>query len=280
MPTLNIAESFDHGPPGGTRASSEQFPDAHISGQSTLLAEAPGFALEVSYRNIWNRHANDVLRNVNLTRHRLASWEPTRQLLVEADVSDAAALQLINPVDLALSAHHPGEIVSLNQHIVGTARSDKCWYRCTPRGNKFFAVLDYKRPAVIRNWEFEEAMTNMDRYDQMVYKVQQSGRLFEGNSEILLKQAVNYADQYQTKYIAFFDWDMLLLLVMADQEGISGGTWCYATLIRNRGNVRRALLGFLERAYLASCRGESDLPSFIPPADDAGAGSSRRGRRR
>lgn len=93
--------------------------------------------------------------------------------------------------------------------------------------------------------------------------------LFDRNSRILLKQAVNYANVYRTKYIAFFDWNVLVLLVLANQEGNDGGEWCHVTLVSDRLNIRRALLGFLERAYRVSI-GDPTLP----PLSAAGRHSS------
>ncbi|POR37870.1 Uncharacterized protein TPAR_01936 [Tolypocladium paradoxum] len=221
MPPRSITESFDRSLPTGARGEDEGYPLAHVSGPSTENADPPLFAFEVSY-DIWNRYANDVLGVVNLTQHRLASWEDTRLLLAEADVSDAAAAQLINPVDLALSIRHPGRITSLNQYQVGSARADKCWYRPTSTGVNYFAVLDYKRPAVIRDWEIEDAFVlRGDRFDQEVAIARDEGSLFEENSLILVKQAVNYASQYNTDYVALFDWNSLLLFVMGDPAALT-----------------------------------------------------------
>lgn len=278
MPSINIGESFNTALPDEVVV--DPSPEAHISGPSTGLAEAPGFAFQVRFR-AWNIHADDCLRRVNLSRHKLASWEDTRELRVEADVADAAAAHLINPVDLALSARHPGEITCLNQHpITPTVRADKCWLWGPPENDVAFAVLDYKRAGVIRASEIEMAFVPPEQYAWYEEAVLRDGSRFAGNAWILLKQAVNYADQYETRYIAFFDWNTLLLLVLADQEGPTGGFWCYASLIRDRRNMRRALLGFLERAYQAKM-GADNLPPLIPPVADASAGSSsrRRGRR-
>lgn len=278
MPT--ISESFDHALPTGVRSESDASPDAHVSGPSTQNAEPPGFAIKVSYQDIWNTYANSVLSNVDLTGSRLASWENTRRLLAEADVSDASSPQLINSVDLALDARHPRVVITLNQRAINSARTDKCWFRYTSGGPISFAVLDYKRPGVIRNTEIEAALVKQEHYDQHVAAVQRDGSYFGGNSFILLKQAVNYANQYNTKYVAFFDWETLFLIFLDDQEGTSGGMWCCATVIRDRKKMRRALLGFLERAYQASVAGgEQCLPPLLPPSS-AGGSKSGKGRAR
>lgn len=278
MPSTNIGESFNTSLPD--EVAIYWSPDAHVSGPSTQMAEPPGFALQVRFQDAWNVYANDILRRVNLSRHKLASWEDTRQLLVEADVSDAAAAHLINPIDLALSARYPGQITCLNQHaITPTVRADKCWLWGNEESYVAFAVLDYKRTGVIRDSEIESAFVRLDDFQWHEQMVAQDGSRFGGNALILLKQAVNYADQYQTQYVAFFDWNTLLLLVLDDQEGPNGGIWCHASLIRNRGNMRRALLGFLARAYQASL-GDNDLLPLIPPVAGAAESSGRKRRRR
>lgn len=201
-------------------------------------------------------------------------------MFVEGDVSDASSPQLINPVDLALDARHPREIITLNQHLVDNARSDKCWCRHTREGLITFAAFDYKRPGVIRKKEIEAAFVQQELYDRHVISMQQVGSYFKGNSFILLKQAVNYANRYKTKYVAFFDWVTLLLIFLGDQEENSGGIWCCATLIDDRKKMRRALLGFLERAYQASIAGgEQHLPPLIPPSSAATKNGKGRARR-
>lgn len=197
-------------------------------------------------------------------------------------MEDASAVHLINPVDLALSTWHPNEIVSLNQHTSGTARVDKCWLRRIPGGTRPFAALDYKKAGVIREDEYQEALRDPANYQQLANHAWGTDSSFTGNSAILLKQGVNYANQYETKYIAFFDWNSLLLLVLTDQEGTSGGMWCYATLVRDRAHMRRALLGFLERAYRASVAGSEvnlapQMP-YVPVGHIATASGLRRGR--
>ncbi|RSL78765.1 hypothetical protein CEP51_007929 [Fusarium floridanum] len=115
-------------------------------------------------------------------------------------------------------------------------------------------MLDYKRPGVIRFNEFTRACCAPDEFDRRLARLGGKPTSFEGNAEILLKQAVNYACLYQTKYIAFFDWETLVLIYLGNIEKRIGGNWCHVEIVTDRRQMRRALLGFLEAAY-QSCGG-------------------------
>ncbi|KAK5995187.1 hypothetical protein PT974_03584 [Cladobotryum mycophilum] len=138
---------------------------------------------------------------------------------------------------------------------------DRVWscYDAKAEDWKRFAIVDYKRPGVIRRDEFRKALKERDYLDK---SHKEAPELFKKNSETLMKQAVNYADQYSTKYVALFDWDTLVLFYMESQDGNTGGECYFVTIIHNRKHMRRALLGFLERAYRANIQGEDVLDSF------------------
>ncbi|RMJ09803.1 hypothetical protein CDV36_010570 [Fusarium kuroshium] len=126
MPATTIFAAFDEHMPVRTDPIAED-PKAHISGPSTLKSEAPKLGLRL--QNFFAPLATNLIRG-HLKNSYLATWEETRRLIVEADVSDAAAPQLINPVDLALAAHHPKEIYHFNQEYIknyasASARVDK-----------------------------------------------------------------------------------------------------------------------------------------------------------
>ncbi|KAH6974731.1 hypothetical protein EDB80DRAFT_880231 [Ilyonectria destructans] len=271
MPSITIAHSFNvELPPGVGNAAAV---GTHISGRSTEMAEPPvlGYNTPLS---AWTPFADTLLHdhniNAKLRDDRLATWEDTRKFRVEADVSDASAVQLMNPVDLAISVGHAGQIHDLNQHVVHdtesshSARADKCWVWYRDGRPNYFAVLDYKKVGTLIDGEFFAAMPPPGQPHEVSIAQSRGVSYFDGNSYILLKQAVNYADQYGTRYVAFFDWNCLVLLFLEEQEELDGGQWCYLTLIRRRENIRPALLGFLERAFQSSVLGESRLPRFGP----------------
>ncbi|RTE73953.1 hypothetical protein BHE90_011615 [Fusarium euwallaceae] len=268
MPATTILASFDEAVPIRTDPIVED-PKAHISGPSTSAAEPPKFGLRL--QNFFARISLSPLNHSCLRDSYLATWEETRSLRLEADVSDASALQLINPVDLALSAHHPRQIFQLNQEVVdgdgGRARADKTWHQRLDPHTRRFAVLDYKRPGVIKPEEFNHALYGQEQLAQRISAAGEISTLFSANSNILLKQAVNYSLQYETKYIAYFDWDTLLLIYLQDAEDINGGIYCYIELLTDRSQFRRALLGFLEAAYQSQGGHGRRGPTYPTPYD-------------
>jgi hypothetical protein len=148
-----------------------------------------------------------------------------------------------------------------------TARADKSWMRRT-RSNRsgweHFAVLDFKRPSTIDLDEIMQACINPLHLRRELARLA-SASAFENKSEIILRQAVHYAHTYNTPYVAFFDWDTLFLIVLADQdeEEMIGGEYCYVTVVQDKRLMRRALLGFLARAMESSLNGgERGLPQF------------------
>lgn len=62
--------------------------------------------------------------------------------------------------------------------------------------------MDYKKIGVIRDDEFNDACVPSEQCSDFVAR---QDCLFEGNSLILLKQAVHYTHSYGTNYVAFFD---------------------------------------------------------------------------
>lgn len=168
----------------------------------------------------------------------LAGWETSRRFEsngdVNGDVTSAATVQLLNPVDLALAARPGREIVSLNQHTAYTepvrphnARADKCWVWYDERDKPHYvAVLDYKKLGTIVEGEFGKAILPPGTdHRWQVHRMFERGRhtLFKDNSAILMKQATNYANQYSTRYVAFFGWNCLILLYLVDAEENNGG---------------------------------------------------------
>ncbi|OAA58493.1 hypothetical protein SPI_06566 [Niveomyces insectorum RCEF 264] len=253
-------------------------PAAVVSGSSTRAAEPPGIALPVPFR-AWNSLADDILNNHSV-RNRLAgsylpSWEEGRYFGVEGDVVDASCLQLTNPVDLVLSARHRHKTLILNQHSVNNqdARADRIWYkRSDPAipnefilsGTGTIAILDYKRAGVIRPYEFAQASVSQSYFNQMTDTATYASFSFESNSSIIMRQAVHYANSYNTRFVAFFDWTCLLLIVLDDLEENLGGEYCYITLVTERAQMRRALLGFLEGAYQICAGHKANFDDLLP----------------
>ncbi|OAA62533.1 hypothetical protein SPI_04073 [Niveomyces insectorum RCEF 264] len=276
---MHILQSFDQPLPNGEdRQHYDQYPAAVVSGPSTLAAEAPRAGITVSY-SFWNRYATRILGSdqvaQGLAGKHLASWEDGRYFDVEGDVVSAAGIQLMNPVDLALCAQWPTELRFFHEHTALTVdggsqvRADRVWVlRDGSETNNpdYIAVLDYKRVGTIRPSEFRSACMSWNGF---VSGTHGYGSRFAENASILMKQAVSYAHKYNTKYIALFDWDCLVLLVLANAEDNWGGNYCFVTTIVDKRRMRRALLGFVAMAFVSHNQGMPD--NFDDLYDEVGA---------
>ncbi|KAL2885054.1 hypothetical protein HOO65_080004 [Ceratocystis lukuohia] len=238
----------------------------HVSGSSTAYAEAPYLAFHTDLV-LWEMYADRILQRLHASDsfscNYLATWEPCRRLVNEADVADAAAVQLMNPVEMAFCAIHGSRIKSLNNSAApNRSRADKVWMRYDAvRGWTHFAILDYKKIGTINEDEVFRACVSPSDYHSTV---DSQVSLFRGDILTIIKQGVNYSESYETRYIAFFDWDVLLLLYFGDRIGTTGGSWCSLAIITDKRHMRKALLGFLERAYKSSVSGEARLSSIVP----------------
>lgn len=116
----------------------------------------------------------------------------------------------------------------------------------TELGN--FAILEYKSYGTISPQEFENAKLTRQVHGPWV--ADRHVCRFDDKSGILMKQAVHYAYSFGTKYVALFDFRTLVLLYMKDLQDNDGGFQCLATVIKSKSKMRRALLGFLAKAYL------------------------------
>ncbi|KAH7159543.1 hypothetical protein B0J13DRAFT_616356 [Dactylonectria estremocensis] len=282
MARKNILQCFESAIPEYVGMALEDAPNrTHTSGYKTKEAEPPAFSIPYG-RHHYIRRADDLLRErivyTSIRSHYLATWERTRYLQVEADVSDAAATQLLNPVNLTIcAAHRNTEIRCLHQRTLHDVRADVVW--CYPSDDdddndeslRYFAALEYKRPGAIDEDEFESAeLLENETYRQAKdrgYRTMAGDdtdpSLFRGKSCKFLKQATTYANVYETKYVALFDWNFLVLLYMERQDveevDVVGGDFCRVTIVRNKAFFRRALLGFLQEAYLASTEPNANL---------------------
>ncbi|KAH7322393.1 hypothetical protein B0I35DRAFT_425754 [Stachybotrys elegans] len=188
----------------------------------------------------------------------LATWEPSRYLRTEGDVTCASSPQLMNPVDLVLSASHQTSIRVLNEatsHKAG--RPDRVWdLAAHGQSVKHFAVLDYKRIGSLKKDDFRPRLSHYEHARRHNDFSAQSWP--DDNANKVLRIATAYAKGWKTRYVAMFDWDLLILLVMERAHGSDGGEWCRVTFVHDRPKMRLALLGFLEGAYLAATQRDTN----------------------
>lgn len=245
MPTT-IFESFSTGFSGASVASSASS-GAHVSGSTTEACDPPGFALEIPYQT-YAAIADTALNQCesSLSQKYLADWETGIILRSEGDVVASSAVYLNNPVQLALEATAEKIYTHRSEVTQGSrTRADKIYYR----HKTSFAVLDYKMPGVLNRSEFQYGIIRS--YDNFAAaRYQGRTNRYYDNLELrfartLLKQSVHYSEAYRTPFIALFDWNTLILLVLHKREDSRGGDYCYITIVDDRKRFRKALLGFL-----------------------------------
>ncbi|KAI1738461.1 hypothetical protein F4680DRAFT_467410 [Xylaria scruposa] len=240
--------------------------DAHLSGTTTLQTDPPRFCVLISHE-AW---VLSGLQSVDRVGRELdTEYTSLRENAMchqnESDVVRGAAIYLLHPVNQALSALLAGSIRCLSEKGENTVRADIVFQRY--RGNRwrYMAVVEFKSRGVIVGHEFRQAARTITRTspvsEHVRLAVRAGGTFFGDDSKTLMKQASAYAIQYATQYVAFFNWDYLILIrfVQFDPRGklrdriINGvGDYCELSMIKyDRGShlMRAALLGFLTEAY-------------------------------
>lgn len=244
LPIIKDWPTFDH---NGTEKPAPKL------GTETKRASPPRWWVEVPY-NHWADQANAILDKLKKDKKSVVAKtcvpekEPGMFLMTEGDVVRCSTLYLAHPVHMAFGHFYgdPNFVFTAEASKSNIARADMLY--STSKTN--FAVLEYKASGVIRKQEFDKAeLTENKRASFMAEPFECN---FHGNSKVLMTRAVHYASSYDTKYIALFDYRTLVLLYMDCVNGKDGGFHCLATIISKPENMRRALLGFLATAYLAS----------------------------
>ncbi|KAI1313502.1 hypothetical protein F5Y03DRAFT_389802 [Xylaria venustula] len=261
-----ILRSFEESLPLYQDDNSSLSTDIQLSGESTRRTDAPKFWTNVG-DSYWEKGASTLgnKRYHNHLKHLdfefIYRKEQAIELLVEGDVTRAAALYLLHPVNQVLSALKPNTRC-LSEHAANRIRTDVS-YRIS---GSTFAVIEFKKRGTIRLNEFAAACRLIDnnqpnRQTQINQYIEEASSnrdrtFFKGNSLKMMKQAANYAVKEGTCHVALFDWDCLVLItfginIRADQEtrtANGAGEWCHIAIVENPAKMRKALLGFLVEA--------------------------------
>jgi hypothetical protein len=252
---------------------------AHVSGTTTEHTEPPKYHSTRALADYTNAGQTAVTAvQQGLHQHYMPSDEDLFVHRAEADVVRSAALYLLHPVNMALNLRSLVTYKCCSEFKKNTVRCDIVYSRRVGNTNTTtpFAVVEFKNRGVVdRNqhpWDqaltsnrttgalltqqvFAAAPFNGD-IDEVVGQAptNAAGEItyFEENPLILLKQAASYAITYRTRYVALFDWDTLILVYFNDLSVANkfGGDGVQTTVIRNKGQMRLALLGFLELALV------------------------------
>jgi hypothetical protein len=198
----------------------------------------------------------------------------------EADVVRSAALYLLHPVNMALSFRGPRNYKCSSEYTGNTGgkvRSDVVFFRQNGGPNmQPMAVLEFKnrgildhRPDLWNNTLTAQRSTGALLTQEVLASARFGGNLknvvdyapdnielgqmtyFDGNPLILVKQAAAYAIVNKTRYVALFDWNTLILIHFHQLDLVSKhcGDGIRTTIIREKAEMRLALLGFLELAH-------------------------------
>lgn len=260
--------------------------NSNPSSSSITTAETnpPKFAHEIEQRD-WIDTCNNIINGLpgnELENEGLDSKEAIMYHKCEADVVRSAALYILHPLNQALSAHPAttGAITCLAEHSSNGLRADITYFRNpavpSPGAEKrAFAVVEFKRRGLIDAGEFRTAQ-KLDASHSVQDVMNQKNNIcakaasktdatfYAKYSCTLMKQAAAYATAQRTRYIALFNWDVLVLvrfsgLRLLDSNGrlrekddliIEGvGEWCQTTIITQSERMRPALLGFLGEAF-------------------------------
>lgn len=198
----------------------------------------------------------------------------------EADVVRTAALYLLHPVCQALNANPTiyRTFASQCEDAADGVRTDITFYKRTNGPDRPFAVVEFKRRTVIKRSEMDAAIRPYDPnaptaaadLNAIVTAIRTAGgaqahpTLFKSGSKHLIKQASAYAITNRTRYVALFDYDHLVCFYFPtldhnQQAGLAvnnaGGAGDYVEIdiypfTTESNQMRRALLGFLEEAYV------------------------------
>ncbi|KAI0517547.1 hypothetical protein F5B22DRAFT_109559 [Xylaria bambusicola] len=247
-----ILESFQTALP---RYTGDDFQgDLPDGGNSTMEMQPPAFWYNLE--KFWETRGGEKLNQHSrllghLEKEFIYKPEDAISLLVEGDVTRAAAMYLLHPVNQVLSAIRPG-IKCLSEHTTKNIRTDVCY----KVGNSTVAVVEFKRKGAIRPHEFAAAQRQVksgtrDWNKQLALAHDtRYGTFFAGNSLRLMKQASNYAYTERTRHVALFDWNYLVLINFHEtnrDEDFVGNT-CRIQIIEDPAEMRLALLGFLAMA--------------------------------
>ncbi|KAI7785730.1 hypothetical protein LA080_006296 [Diaporthe eres] len=283
MPT--IYESFraavdpDH-VGSGRRVSGGTDGNVHVSAPSntTRTFEPPNFLLktpESKWLSIADAALNQHKSRLNQKNTRLAPWEPNMRMDSEGDVVYGSAIYLTNPVHIALHAaqNHSKSCDVRSEVTLGTtSRADMGYFH----NDRAYAILEYKRLGAVSKrctrGDFERGIPKDPKmFTQWMSSAEQRFmRDVRGaeDTRFLLQQAVHYQKKFGARFVALFDWNALVLLVLPPCRGVGLNdrvSYAYVTEVTDNRKFRRALLGFLLFSYQNSIGGQSGNLERIQP---------------
>ncbi|KAI7782045.1 hypothetical protein LA080_013853 [Diaporthe eres] len=258
-----IYDSFNHALPSFQRLGTQVDASPKSSGTTTEACKPPRCGI-----NIPVKHWTGLASRLCLDQHKddlrseyLSPFDNSMAFKSEADVVEASAMYLRNPVQFAYQLVHPHDIclkqlTKPQKDVTSASRVDIAYFSGKPNnentpGNSsnVFAVMEYKRLDGLSRKQFKDrTVSNSIAYAQALRRFTLVNS--RSSTEIVLKQATHYASKFVTPFVALCDYNTLILLVMNQVEGYDGGHYTYVTMVENSKDMRKAYLGFLLAARL------------------------------
>lgn len=283
MPTIyeSFRQAVDLEHPGsGRRVAGGPDGNVHVSAPSnaTKRYEPPNFLLKTP-ESKWLSIADDALdkhkSRLNQKSTRLAPWESNMRMNSEGDVIYGSAIYLNNPVHIALhEAQNHSRSCEVRSEVTlsTTSRADMGYFH----NGQAYAILEYKKPGAVSErcarGDFERGVPKdstmfaawMSRADKRFMRDVRGGE----DTRFLLQQAVHYQNKFNVRFVALFDWNSLVLLVLPQCQGLGLNdrvSYGYITEVTDNRKFRRALLGFLLTSYRHHTRASPGAMERIRP---------------
>lgn len=233
----------------------------HISGSNTANCEPPASALGIPVSH-WTEKADTLCLGrpevqAELNKAYMPLMEQAHKINSEEDVVVASAQHFTYPVNVALNQVHPYDSVlcevSKGKDDSGptssTSRVDRMYFKGPPEepnhpgisGNTM-ACLEFKRLKVMNSGEFEgNIVRTIEAFNSRIEARQEGDDLHTTetqNVSTILSQATHYAIKFNTPFVALFDYQTLILLVLNQTQTVNK----HRTTKGYGGNVRIFLL--------------------------------------
>lgn len=283
MPTIyeSFRQALDPDHVGsGRKVSVGPDGNVHVSAPSnaTKAYEPPNFLLktpESKWLSIADAALDKLKSRLNQKNTRLAPWESNMRMESEGDVVYRSAIYLNNPVHTALHAaqNHSRSCDVRSEVTLGTtSRADMGYFH----NDHAYAILEYKKLGAVSKrcarGDFDRGVprdpkmfaTWMSSAEKRFMRDVRGGE----DTRFLLQQAVHYQTKFGARFVALFDWNSLVLLVLPQCRGRGLNdrvSYAYITEVTDNRKFRRALLGFLLFSYRNSIGGDSGALEKIQP---------------
>ncbi|KAG6356811.1 hypothetical protein INS49_014685 [Diaporthe citri] len=262
---ITIYEAFNQALPSFVQLGTQVDTRAKSSGTTTEACKPPRCGIKIPvehWTTLGSRLCLDQHKDDLRSRY-LSPVDNSMAFKSEADVVEASAAYLRQPVQIAYQLVHPKDIclkqlTKPRKDVTAASRVDIAYFSEKPNdettpGNSsnVFAVLEYKKFDGLSREQFKKGtVSNSKDYATALRHSPFIGSKSQSSTEIVLKQATHYASKFVTPFVALCDYNTLILLVMNQVEGYDGGHYTYVTVVEKSVYMRKAYLGFLLAARL------------------------------